>query len=795
MPSGAGPLEPPAPPAWGAMLDDLLHLEWYVGRCEADLKAAAAEVERVRADLTAHAPLDVEGRALAERRHTALVAMQRCHQENLELLQLEAQELRQRLGPAALAQLQPLRPLLHGAYARVQALEGTLLAAPSPDPPPPLPEWQALQAECRERGAAALRHQCALAAAQLDALRAHQDAAAWGRAVHRVEHAVAEALVAVLRRSLAPLAAAAAGRAPPLFTVALAPGAGGRAPAFEPRAEAVPGAVAAVCERLVGAVRGLDPLRRLVKAAVPPGAGAWPDAAALVGHADVQAPLLHIQSGCRALPGRMAEYVDRLGSEWQTAWAPGEVEGWHDPGLCGAFLERLHARWERAAPLGLAAVDAARLQQHLIATVTRRAETLAAAGGAWDGPAEAAGESGESDGGGDGAPAAPAPAAGGCGSARRTSAPSTLGPAAALPLPVPAPQVHTAPVLAPALGRTYSAPYAALRGPAPAGAAPGPKGHLRPMAAKLALGAAGPVTSPVPAPTRSPTREPPAVLPFGGLPSPQPGVDKVVLAEARARAKPRRSPSPSTPGALETALPLPRPLLADQPKKTALRPRPLSRVGISPPGSPMGLAVARHDTPSPGAAGGVDGNGGPSPSPSPDYYGQTPTTAPFSPHDGSLHSVYKYHCAKNSIKPNSGLLKILPREPGRSISEINMDYNYIGIKGIQPLLEILKLNSHLKVCGLVRGVNPLGKGALERLTTIGGGSPPEPCAKPPPPLPDPSPSKALCQPPPPLPDPSPFKALCQPPPLPPTPPRPCAKPPPLPDPSPSKALCQTPPPP
>jgi len=65
-----------------------------------------------------------------------------------------------------------------------------------------------------------------------------------------------------------------------------------------------------------------------------------------------------------------------------------------------------------------------------------------------------------------------------------------------------------------------------------------------------------------------------------------------------------------------------------------------------------------------------------------------------------LFEIYKYHCSKNMIKPNSGLLKVLPKTTGQYISEINMDYNYIGIKGIQPLLEILKINRHLRVLNL-----------------------------------------------------------------------------------------------
>jgi Ran GTPase-activating protein (RanGAP) involved in mRNA processing and transport len=73
---------------------------------------------------------------------------------------------------------------------------------------------------------------------------------------------------------------------------------------------------------------------------------------------------------------------------------------------------------------------------------------------------------------------------------------------------------------------------------------------------------------------------------------------------------------------------------------------------------------------------------------------------PTKPADSSLFSVYKFHCARAQIKPNSGLLKLLPKEPGKFITEINMDFNYIGVKGLQPLLEILRLNRGLRVLNL-----------------------------------------------------------------------------------------------
>eukprot|EP01006_Ploeotia_vitrea_P027426 TRINITY_DN60251_c0_g1_i1.p1 TRINITY_DN60251_c0_g1~~TRINITY_DN60251_c0_g1_i1.p1 ORF type:complete len:989 (+),score=104.14 TRINITY_DN60251_c0_g1_i1:84-3050(+) len=119
--------------------------------------------------------------------------------------------------------------------------------------------------------------------------------------------------------------------------------------------------------------------------------------------------------------------------------------------------------------------------------------------------------------------------------------------------------------------------------------------------------------------------------------------------------------------------------------------------GAARPSSRQGTASTSGPPPSSGSQGlggfglvGSPGSVGGSPGANPDMMLT----------DKSLYSVYRYHCTKNKIKPNSGLLKMLPKEEGVYISEINMDYNYIGVKGLQPLLEILKLNRNLKVLNL-----------------------------------------------------------------------------------------------
>jgi Ran GTPase-activating protein (RanGAP) involved in mRNA processing and transport len=66
----------------------------------------------------------------------------------------------------------------------------------------------------------------------------------------------------------------------------------------------------------------------------------------------------------------------------------------------------------------------------------------------------------------------------------------------------------------------------------------------------------------------------------------------------------------------------------------------------------------------------------------------------------SLLDEYRSVCAESSIKPNSGLLKTLPAAVGDFATTINLDLNYIGVKGLQPLLQILRHNRGLKLLNL-----------------------------------------------------------------------------------------------
>jgi hypothetical protein len=66
----------------------------------------------------------------------------------------------------------------------------------------------------------------------------------------------------------------------------------------------------------------------------------------------------------------------------------------------------------------------------------------------------------------------------------------------------------------------------------------------------------------------------------------------------------------------------------------------------------------------------------------------------------SLLDEYKQYCLNFGIKPNSGLLKSLPSVVGDFATTINLDLNYIGVKGVQPLLQILRRNRGLRLLNL-----------------------------------------------------------------------------------------------
>lgn len=112
------------------------------------------------------------------------------------------------------------------------------------------------------------------------------------------------------------------------------------------------------------------------------------------------------------------------------------------------------------------------------------------------------------------------------------------------------------------------------------------------------------------------------------------------------------------------------------------------------------------------------------PLPAPTTSSGTPTTVGGTanpPVDVSLLELYKAECHDLNIKPNSGLLKALPKEPGRYVSSINLDLNYIGIKGVLPLFSVLKVNRGLALLNLKD--NNLENNEVRALCTILGESP------------------------------------------------------------------------
>eukprot|EP01063_Lacrimia_lanifica_P038464 TRINITY_DN8204_c0_g2_i1.p1 TRINITY_DN8204_c0_g2~~TRINITY_DN8204_c0_g2_i1.p1 ORF type:complete len:753 (+),score=298.30 TRINITY_DN8204_c0_g2_i1:114-2372(+) len=66
----------------------------------------------------------------------------------------------------------------------------------------------------------------------------------------------------------------------------------------------------------------------------------------------------------------------------------------------------------------------------------------------------------------------------------------------------------------------------------------------------------------------------------------------------------------------------------------------------------------------------------------------------------SLAEVYKQACSQMSIKPNSGVLRMLPTGEGAFVEDLSLGLNYIGVKGVLPLLEVLKVNRGLRSLNL-----------------------------------------------------------------------------------------------
>ncbi|RNC31350.1 hypothetical protein TcCL_Unassigned06126, partial [Trypanosoma cruzi] len=68
-------------------------------------------------------------------------------------------------------------------------------------------------------------------------------------------------------------------------------------------------------------------------------------------------------------------------------------------------------------------------------------------------------------------------------------------------------------------------------------------------------------------------------------------------------------------------------------------------------------------------------------------------------HIGMSHK-YMLLCRQAGIKPNSMLLRALPDTQGVSVSRVDTSGNYIGPKGLMPLLQVLRDNTGLKYLNL-----------------------------------------------------------------------------------------------
>jgi hypothetical protein len=67
-------------------------------------------------------------------------------------------------------------------------------------------------------------------------------------------------------------------------------------------------------------------------------------------------------------------------------------------------------------------------------------------------------------------------------------------------------------------------------------------------------------------------------------------------------------------------------------------------------------------------------------------------------HRYSCQTIYKFYCEQYDVKPNSRVLAMLPERVGdfMSVTEISVKGNYVGERGILPLLEVARLCENLR---------------------------------------------------------------------------------------------------
>ncbi|AAZ11031.1 hypothetical protein, conserved [Trypanosoma brucei brucei TREU927] len=65
-----------------------------------------------------------------------------------------------------------------------------------------------------------------------------------------------------------------------------------------------------------------------------------------------------------------------------------------------------------------------------------------------------------------------------------------------------------------------------------------------------------------------------------------------------------------------------------------------------------------------------------------------------------LRQQYVAYCRRACVKPNSVLMRYFPDKPGIFVSRVDTSMNYIGPKGILPVVQVLRLNSGLEYLNL-----------------------------------------------------------------------------------------------
>lgn len=71
------------------------------------------------------------------------------------------------------------------------------------------------------------------------------------------------------------------------------------------------------------------------------------------------------------------------------------------------------------------------------------------------------------------------------------------------------------------------------------------------------------------------------------------------------------------------------------------------------------------------------------------------------PVDTPLQEVYRVACGACSIRPNSQLLSVFPSSKGAWLPQLDLSINYVGSKGLRPVLSVLERNgSHLEMLNL-----------------------------------------------------------------------------------------------